>query len=384
MNIYQEEHLIFKNSIRKFCEKEILPQVDEWEDLGFFPNTLFTRLGKNGFLGILVDEKWGGVGKDLSYASAWCEEIGRVPANGLAIAINMHSLVITPTLQRFGSDEAKEKFLEDAVAGKAIGAYAFTEPGAGSDLSNIQTKAVKDGDHFIINGSKTFITNGARANFILVLTKTDTDSGYNGFTTFVVDTSLPGFSVTRTLDKLGWHSSDTAEINFENLKVHKSMILGEEGQGWQQAMSSLEWERLMLTITATAGALKCLEDTVQYCDERKAFGKKIADFAHTKEVISTSSAKLIAGRELCHRCLIDLIAGKDVRVMVSVAKQSICEFAIKVADKCLQLHGGYGYTTEFKPERWLRDLRLNTIGGGTSEIMSQVAVKQIKKDKKLS
>ena len=161
------------------------------------------------------------------------------------------------------------------------------------------------------------------------------------------------------------------------------MILGKEGHGWKQAMSSLEWERLMLTLTATAGAIKCLEDTIQYCDERKAFGKKISEFAHSKKVISTSYARLVAGRALCHRCSADLIAGKDVRVMVSVAKQSICEFVIKVADKCLQLHGGYGYTTEFKPERWLRDLRLNTIGGGTSEIMSQVAIKQIKKANKL-
>lgn len=377
MNPYQDEHVIFQKSIRKFCEKEILPFVDEWEDLGFFPSMLFGRLANEGFLGILIDEKWGGVGKDLSFAAAWCEEIGRVPANGLAIAVNMHSLVISPALQRFGSNEAKDLWLAKAVEGKAIGAYAFTEPGAGSDLSSIQTKAIKDGDHYIINGSKTFITNGARADFVLCLTKTDNDAGYNGFTTFVLDTSSPGFSVSKTLSKLGWHSSDTAELNFEDLKVHKSMILGELGQGWNQAMRSLEWERLMLTLTAIAGASACIEDTITYTKQRKVFGKYISSLPHTQEVLAVMTSRLEAGRALCYRCLNELLKGNDARVLVSLAKLSICELAIKVADKCLQMHGGYGYTTEFRPERWLRDLRLNTIGGGTSEIMAKVAVKEL-------
>lgn len=378
MSIYQDEHLIFKKSIRKFCEKEILPYVDEWEEIGFFPSEIFQKLAQEGFLGILLDEKWGGVDKDLSFAAAWCEEIGRIPANGLAIAINMHSLVISPALQRFGSNEAKEKWLGDAAEGKAIGAYAFTEPGAGSDLSNIQTKAVKDGDYYIINGSKTFITNGARADFVLTLTKTDNDAGYNGFTTFVLDSSSPGFSVSRTLSKLGWHCSDTAELVFEDLKVHKSMILGEVGQGWNQAMRSLEWERLMLTLTAIAGATVCLEDTITYTKQRKVFGKYISELAHTRELIARMTSRLEAGRALCYRCLEELLKGNDARVIVSLAKLSICELAIQVADKCLQLHGGYGYTTEFRPERWLRDLRLNTIGGGTSEIMAKVAIKELK------
>jgi acyl-CoA dehydrogenase len=383
MSIYENEHLIFKKSIRKFCEKEILPFVDEWEDVGFFPSELFVKLAREGFLGILLDEKWGGVDKDLSYAAAWCEEIGRVPANGLAIAINMHSLVISPALQRFGSNEAKEKWLSAAAEGKAIGAYAFTEPGAGSDLSNIQTKAVKDGDYYIINGSKTFITNGARADFVLALTKTDNTAGYNGFTTFVLDTSAPGFTVTKTLSKLGWRCSDTAEMVFEDLKVHKSMILGELGQGWNQAMRSLEWERLMLTLTAIAGANSCIEDTITYTKQRKVFGKYVSSLAHTQEVLARLTSRLEAGRALCHRSLGELLKGKDVRVLVSLAKLSICEFAIYAADRCLQLHGGYGYTTEFRPERWLRDLRLNTIGGGTSEIMAKVAIKELSQLKTL-
>lgn len=383
MSIYQDEHLIFQKSIRKFCEKGILPHIDLWEEIGFFPSNVFEKLGDEGFLGILLDEKWGGVAKDLSFAAAWCEEIGRIPAVGLAIAVNMHSLVICPALQRFGSDEAKEKWLSLATEGKAIGAYAFTEPGAGSDLSNIQTKAVKDGDYYIINGSKTFITNGARASFILTLTKTDPAAGYEGFTTFVIDTSAPGFSVSRTLSKLGWHCSDTAELVFEDLKVHKSMILGDLGQGWNQAMRSLEWERLMLTLTAIAGASSCLEDTIKYTNQRKVFGKYLSALPQTRELLADLSSRLSAGRALCHRCLDGLMKGEDVRVMVSVAKLSICELAIHIADRCLQLHGGYGYTTEFKPERWLRDLRLNTIGGGTSEIMAKVAVKELSQSKVL-
>lgn len=376
MKIYTEEHQIFQESLRKFCEKEVLPFVDKWEEEENFPSNIFEKLGAQGFLGILIEEKDGGVGGDLTLAGAWCEEFGRVPATGFCIAVNMHSLVITPALARFASKEAKDRLLADAVAGKAIGAYAFTEPGAGSDLTQVRTTAVDCGDHWLLNGAKIFITNGARADFILVLAKTDASKGYEGYTTFVVETKLAGFSVARKLSKLGWHCSDTAEIVFENMKIEKNMVLGEVGKGWIQAMQSLEWERLMLSLTAIGGARKCLEDTIRYANERKLFAQTVADFDYTKELVASYWSRLEAARAYCHHALKLIQNKKRCRKEVSLAKAYTTELAIEIADKCLQIHGGYGYTTEFSPERWLRDLRLNTIGGGTTEVMKQIASKE--------
>lgn len=380
MGIYQQEHLIFQQSVRKFAEKEIFPFVDEWEDACHFPSDIFLKLGNQGFLGILIDEAWGGVGGDYLLAGAWCEEFGRIPSVGFTTGVNMHALVVTPAVARYGTPEIKERWLRRAVDGSAIGAYAFTEPGAGSDLSQLQTKAVPDGDHFVINGSKIFITNGARAQFVLVLTKTNPSKGYNGYSTFLVDTSLPGFKVAGTLSKLGWHASDTAELVFENVRVHRSALLGELNSGWQQAMSSLEWERLMLTLAALGGASRCLESTFNYVNERKIFGQAVAQFDHTRETLALLWSKLETGRAFCHQCLQLLLSGKRCRKEISLAKIYICELAIHVADRCVQLHGGYGYTTEFVAERWLRDLRLNTIGGGTSEVMAGVVAKELMRD----
>ena len=376
--IYTQEHLLFQDSVRRFCAAEILPSLTSWEEKRFFPNELFPKLGAQGFLGIFVDEQWGGVSGDYLMAGAWCEEFGRVPAVGLTTGVNMHSLVVAAAVNRFGSGEAKEQWLQRAVAGTAIGAYAFTEPGVGSDLFNLKTKAVPDGDYFIINGAKTFITNGARADFIIALTRTSHDKGYGGFTTFVIDTKTPGFKVNRTLSKIGWHSSDTAELSFTDMRIHKSMVLGTFDHGWYHAMSSLEWERLMLTLGALGGARECLEKTVTYVNDRGVFGASIGSYNHTRELLASLWAKLETGRALAHHCLDLLQGGKRCRKEVSLAKLFVCELAVEVADRCLQLHGGYGYTTEFLPERWLRDLRLNPIGGGTSEIMANVVAKDLR------
>jgi len=375
--MYSEEHRLLQQSIKKFAEKEITPNISKWEEDKFFPNEIFKKLGNEGFLGILLDEEWGGVGGDFLMAAAWCEEFGQVNSVGFSVAVNMHSLVITPTVARYATKEEKEKWLTPAVAGELIGAYAFTEPGAGSDLSAIKTKAVKDGNDYILTGSKIFITNGARADFVLVLAVTDPTKGYEGFSTFLVDTKLPGFSVNRTLDKIGWHCSDTAELNFDGVRLPASTLLGKENEGWQQAMQSLEWERLMLTLTSIAGARKCLEQTTTYIQQRKVFGKRVVDFDYNANLLADMLSKLDAATAQAHHCLKLLNAGKRCRKEVSLAKLYGCELAIKIANKCLQLHGGYGYTNEFPPERWLRDLRLNTIGGGTSEIMAQVAYKEL-------
>ena len=377
MSIFTDEHRLFKDSIKKFVAAEILPKVDKWEADYNFPSDIFKTLGANGFLGILLPEKYGGVGGDYALAASWCEEFGRVPSVGFTTAVNMHSLVITPAINRFGSEALKSKWLPQAILGEKIGAYAFTEPNAGSDLSKIETTAVLDGDDYILNGSKIFITNGKRADFVLVLAKSDKQASYAGFTTFVVDTSTPGFSCARTLDKIGWHASDTAELVFNNVRISKDCVLGEVGKGWSQAMVSLEWERLMLTLGALGGASSCLEDTLRYVKERTMFGKTLFEFENTKEVLATLLARLEAGKAMTFNALKKLLGHERCRVEVSLAKYFVCELAIEIADRCLQLHGGYGYTTEFRPERWLRDLRLNTIGGGTSEIMLRVAAGEL-------
>ncbi len=375
--LYYSEYESFIDSVGKYIAKEITPHITEWEHAGNFPNSIIEHLGSQGFLGILLSEKYGGVGGDYKLAGAWCEAFGQVPSVGFTVAVNMHSLVISHALEKFGTSEAKECWLPRAVQGKAIGAYAFTEPGAGSDLARIRTVATKNGSKWKINGSKTFITNGARADFILVLTKTDPSAGYGGFTTFVVDAQTPGFKVSRTLDKLGWHASDTAELVFEDVEVDKSCILGNVGDGWHQAATNLNWERLMLTLTSLAGAKKCLESSRQYGEQREAFGKKIKSFDIITHYINEMERKIALGESLSHHALDLLCNGQECRTYVAMAKRMVCDDAVWIADKAIQIHGGYGYTTEFLPERWWRDLRLMPIGGGTSEIMANIVSKEL-------
>jgi acyl-CoA dehydrogenase len=376
---YYAEHENFIDSVTKLLDQELASHITAWEKANHFPNDVFKILGKNGYLGLLISEEYGGVGGDYKLAGAWCEAFGELPSVGLTVAVNMHSLVISHALERFGTPEAKRAWLPRAVTGDALGAYAFTEPGAGSDLARIRTVATRKGGKWCINGSKTFITNGARADFILVLTKTDPKAGYGGFTTFVVDTKTKGFRVSKKLDKLGWHASDTAELVFEDVEVDDSCVLGKVGEGWSQAASNLNWERLMLTLTSLAGARMCLEASSLYASQREAFGKKVEQFPIIHRYISEMRRKIVLGESLAHRALDVLCAGGDCRHLVAMAKRMMCDDAVSIADHAIQIHGGYGYTTEFLPERWWRDLRLMPIGGGTSEIMANIIIKELSK-----
>ena len=370
---YFSEHEIFTSSLNKFLDQKVNPFIDNWEEKHYFPDDIFETLGKEAYLGLLIPEVEGGIGADYDLAAAWCETFGRVSSLGFTIAVNMHSMVITPALSALGSKQAKDKFLQDAIDGKAIGAYAFTEPDAGSDLSSIRTTAKKKGNDFIINGSKTFITNGARASFILVLTKTDQDE----FTTFIVDTSLPGFKVNRKLDKLGWHCSDTAEISFENLKVSSDYILGTYGEGWKIAMNSLNWERLMLSLTTLGSVKQCFRETMKYCEERKAFGKFIIEHDLVEDMLAEMYRRIRISESLTYMALERFLGKQDCRMETALAKKYVADNCAWVADRAIQLHGGYGYTTEFKAERWWREIRLMAIGGGTSEIMGNIVSKAI-------
>ena len=375
---YYQDHEIFISNVRKLVEQELGPRVNAWEEAGRFPDEVFRTIGRQGYLGILLPEKYGGIDGDYNLAGAWCETFGELCAVGLTIGVNMHSLVISHALAKYGSPATKDKWLPTCVTGETIGAYAFTEPGAGSDLANIQSKAVKKGDRWIINGSKTFITNGARAQYVLVLTRTDAAAGYRGYTTFLVDTKSKGFKVQRTIDKLGWRSSDTAELTFEDVEVDESCVMGKVGDGWIQASNNLNWERLMLTLTSLGGARACFRQTLRYAKDRKAFGQPIGKFGVIESDLNEMYRRIVLGEALCHDALDLLTAGKDCRVQVSAAKRMICGDAVWIADRAIQIHGGYGYTTAFSPERWWRDLRLMPIGGGTSEIMGNVVAKGLK------
>lgn len=375
---YYKDHELFIESVHRFLGSEVHPHVDAWEHAGNYPDEIYRKLGAHGFLGLLIDEEYGGTAGDYSLAGAWCEAFGEVRAHGLVVGVNMHSLVVSYTLNKFGTAQAKARWLPGAVRGEEIGAYAFTEPGAGSDLASLRTKAEFKNGKWVLNGSKIFITNGARANFVLVLARTDPSAGYKGFTTFLVDTKSKGFKVARTLDKLGWRSSDTAELLFENVEVEEHNVLGVVGDGWIQASNSLNWERMMLTLTALGGARAAFRAGLRYSRERPAFGKKIGDFGYQSEQIQQMYSRIVFGEALCHRALDLLIADKPARVEVSVAKRLVCDDALKIADWAIQIHGGYGYTTEFPAERWWRDLRLMPIGGGTSEVMASVVQKELR------
>lgn len=374
---YILEHENFYDSVVKYMQENVASRIDEWEHKGRFPDELFKELGAQGYLGLLIPEAYGGVGGDYKLAAAWCEAFGTVHAVGLTTAINMHSLVISYALARYGTEEAKQRWLPKAVTGEKIGAYAFTEPGAGSDLARLRTKAEQKNGKWVINGSKTFITNGARADFILVLARTDPQAGYKGFTTFVVDTKSPGFKVARTLSKVGWLSSDTAELVFENVEVEDYCILGKLGEGWTQAANSLNWERVMLTLTSLSGSRECLKASLKYADERQAFGKKISELGQISDYLYLMANRIFSGEALTYEALKLLSEDRDCRVQVALAKRLVCDDAVWIADRAMQIHGGYGYTTEFSPERWWRDLRLMPIGGGTSEVMANIVAKSL-------
>ena len=374
---YYAEHQIFIQNVRRLVEHELAPKVEEWERQGLFPNEVFGLLGRNGFLGILIPEEFGGIEGDYKLAGAWCETFGELKSVGLTVAVNMHSLVISHALALYGSPSDKQRWLPGAVAGNKIGAYAFTEPGCGSDLARLRTRAVLENGKWKINGAKTFITNGARADFVLVLARTNPDLGYKGFTTFVVDTASPGFKVSKKLDKLGWRASDTAELTLQDVEVSPENILGHEGEGWIQASKNLNWERMMLTFTSLGAARACLRDATRYAQDRKAFGKSLTEFGVLQDMLDEMKARIVQGEAISYEALDLLSQHKECRAEVSAAKRKVCEDAIWIADRAIQIHGGYGYTTEFSPERWWRDLRIMTIGGGTSEIMANVVAKQL-------
>ncbi|MFJ8237582.1 acyl-CoA dehydrogenase family protein [Ureibacillus sp. NPDC094379] len=373
-----EEHDMYRKSLRKMLEKEAYPFFEEWEDKREIPKSFWTKLGQNGFLCPMVDEEYGGLGLDFGFSMILAEELERVGA-GLASGIVLHSDIVTPYIEQYGTKEQKEKWLPKSVTGEYISAIAMTEPGAGSDLAGIQTTAVRQGEFYILNGEKTFITNAMNADYVVVVCKTDPQASpsYRGISLIVVEDGTVGFKRGKKLNKIGMHSSDTGELIFEDAKVPVSNLLGEEGKGFYYLMENLQQERLLVVIEVQIEAEEMLRITAKYVKERKAFSRQIAEFQNTQFKLAEMATEIDIGRTYVNSLVSRHNAGEHIVKEVSMAKWWISEMAKRVASQCLQLHGGYGYMEEYEIARRYRDIPVAAIYAGTTEIMKGIIAKHI-------
>jgi alkylation response protein AidB-like acyl-CoA dehydrogenase len=369
--IFTDEHEQLRESIRSFVTRELLPHAEEWEETTF-PDWVFPRMGELGLLGLSFPERYGGQGGDYYCNLVLAEEIVGARCGGLAMGLAVHTDMATPPILAFGTEEQKQAYLAPSIRGAKISCLGISEPDAGSDVSGIKTRAVRDGGEWVINGSKTFITNGHRADFIVLVTKTDPDAGYDGFTLFIVDMDAPGVVREEKLRKLGMHASDTALLAFQDVRVPDGAVLGEVGKGFYHIMWELQGERLIGAAGAVASAQHLFDRTLQYAGERHAFGRPIGRFQAIRHKFAEMATKIEAARQLVYTTAWRF-ANEEYPVReISMAKLYASRMACEVADECLQIHGGAGYMKEYGIERAWRDLRLNRIGAGTDEIMLEV------------
>ncbi|MGH9016010.1 MAG: acyl-CoA dehydrogenase family protein [Acidimicrobiia bacterium] len=376
--IFTPEHDELRVAVRRFVEKELAPNVDEWEEAGYFPDWVFARCGELGFLGLHYPERWGGAGGDLAAEIVFVEELARCGAAAIAMAVSVQTDMATPALGEFGTDEQRERYLRPAIAGTKIAAIAITEPDAGSDVAGISTRATRDGDTWVLNGRKMLITNGARADFLTLVAQTEPGSGHRGISLFLVDTDLPGVSVSRTLKKLGMCSSDTAEIALEDAPVPHANLIGlEPGQGFAQLMWQLQYERMAGAAASVGHAERVLEDTIAFARERRTFGKPIAEHQVIAHMLADAATELEAGRSLLYTTAWRLMRGEYPVAEISMAKKFCAQMQNRLVDTCLQVHGGAGYMAEYPVSRAFRDARLQRIGAGTDQIMNEVIAKRL-------
>ncbi|MFT3707923.1 MAG: acyl-CoA dehydrogenase family protein [Archangium sp.] len=376
MNHFTPEHEAFRKSVRQWVERELAPHALEWDRAGIFPKEIFKQAGELGFLGINHDPKYGGSGLDYWYVTALCEELVRSHNAGVNMAIAVQGQMATPIINEIGSDEQKRLFLEPALKGEKIAALGVSEPSAGSDVANLKTTARKVGDEYVINGSKMWITNGTRADFITLAVRTG-DAGYGGISLFTFPTDIKGFSVSKKLDKIGNLSSDTAILFFEDCKIPARYLLGEENEGFYHVMTNFQGERLTAAIMATAAMQQMVDESMKYGNERTAFGKPLMKFQVWRHKFVEHLANIEAARRLTYYA-VELFDAKENPVKeISMAKLVAGDYAQKVAYDCQQFFGGMGYIEETPIARAWRDIRLITIGGGTSEIMKEIVSKLI-------
>ncbi|MBL7213350.1 MAG: acyl-CoA dehydrogenase family protein [Desulfobacteraceae bacterium] len=371
---YTEEHRIFRETVRRFFGKEVVPYADEWEEAGIVPKEVWRKMGEQGFLCMDVPEEYGGFGADFLYSVILSEELGKTGNTGLAAPL--HSDIVVPYITAYASEELKKKYLPGCVSGETITAIAMTEPNTGSDLAAIRTTAVEDGDDVIINGQKTFISNGINCDLLILAAKDPSiENAYQAMDLYLVEDGTSGFEKGKMIKKVGWHSQDTAELFFSDCRVPKTNRLGENGGGFMMLMEKLQQERLMCCIGAVVAAERMIELTIEYCKERTAFGRPISKFQNTQFKIVEMSTEARLGRTFLDKLIVDHMEGKNIVVDVAMAKYWTTEMAMRVADQCVQLHGGYGYCEEYPIARAWRDIRVMSIFAGTNEIMKGIAAK---------
>jgi acyl-CoA dehydrogenase len=375
-----DEHAMLRRTVRAFVEKEVAPQVDAWEEAGRIPRTFWRRLGELGLLGLEFPTEYGGAGGDFLSSVVLGEEMARCRSGGVAFSVLVHTDMSSPWLTRYGTDAQKRRYLPGIVSGETVCALGITEPGTGSDMAAIATRAVRDGNRYRLTGSKIFITNGVYGDLYFVAARTSPgteERRHAGISMFLVERDTPGFTVSRRLDKMGMRASDTAELSLQDCPVPAENLLGEEGRGFHQLAAGLQRERIMAAVLALSGAAQALEDTLAYVRERHAFGEPLAAKQALRHRVADMATEIEAARHLVYHAVGLYTAGHDCVTEVSMAKLFATEVANRVAYQAVQLHGGYGYMSEFPVERFFRDVRLWTIASGTSEIMREIVAKRL-------
>lgn len=372
-----DDHEQFRKAFQKFLEKEAYPNYEKWERAHIIPREFWLKLGENGFLCPDLPEEYGGSGTDWGYSVVINEELEKVGSG--TVGINLHNDIVVPYIVAYGTEEQKQRYLPKCASGEIITAIAMTEPGAGSDLAGISTTAILHDDHYIVNGQKTFITNGIHADLVLVACKTNPSAvpKHKGISLLLIEKETDGFSKGKHLNKVGLHSQDTAELIFDECRVPKENLLGEEGCGFQYMMAKLQQERLVVALAAQVAAEEMLELTLDYIKSRTAFGKPIGSFQNTQFKMAEMATDIEMGRAFLDQLIAEHIAGEDVVTKVSMAKWKLTEMARNVAVQCMQLHGGYGYMEEYKIARRYRDIPVASIYAGTNEIMKVIIAKRL-------
>jgi alkylation response protein AidB-like acyl-CoA dehydrogenase len=374
---FDEEHVAFADAFRAFADKVIVPNYLDWEKAGISPREIFLEAGRSGFLGMQVPEEFGGGGvDDFRFNQALDEQVALAGITGSGLGITLHNDTCLPYFLSFCNDEQRQRWLPGIVTGELVTAVAMTEPGAGSDLAGIRTTAKRDGDHYVVNGSKTFITNGIHADLVITAVRTGEDR-HNGMSLLILERGMPGFDRGRNLDKLGLHSQDTAELSFTDVRVPVANLLGEEGAGFRQLTQKLPQERMSIAVSAVAESRAAFQETLQYVQDRKAFGTTIGSFQNTKFVLAEIATEVDVAQAFIDQCVNLLNAGELAAADAAKAKWWSTELQGRVIDRCLQLHGGYGYMTEYAISRRYADARVTRIYGGSTEIMKGVVSKSL-------
>ncbi len=373
--LFGEQHEQYRDTVRRFLEKEVAPHHAKWEEDGYVDREVWLKAGKNGLLCPSMPEAYGGADADRLYSVAMFEEIARQGYTGLGFGL--HNEIVAPYILKYGSDAQKTKYLPAMASGEVIGAIAMSEPSAGSDLQGIRTTARDAGDHWILNGSKTFITNGWHADLVIVVAKTDPDAGAKGTSLLLIERGMPGFEKGRRLKKAGMKAQDTSELFFDNVKVPKSNLLGDLNRGFIYLMQELPWERLQIALSGIAAAQAAIDQTIEYTKERKAFGTTVAGFQTTRFKLAELQTEAQVARVFVDRCTELLMQGKLDTATASMAKYWVSDLQCKIIDECVQLHGGYGYMLEYPVTRAWTDARVQRIYGGTNEIMKEVIARSM-------